>query len=75
MTEHMSLHGLCTTKIWCTYIHSDREDLGENYLFLYWAGSVLGPIVYILTVVHALLWGYPSAVVGSIVSFDREWQI
>ena len=56
-------------------IHSDREELGESYLYPYWAGSVLGPIVYILAVVHALLWGYPSAIVGSVVSLDIEQQI
>ena len=43
----------------------------HNSLYPYWAGSVLGPIVYILAVVHALLWGFPSAILGSIVSFLR----
>ena len=39
----------------------------ENYAF--WAGSVIGPVVCILAVVHALLRGLPSAIVGSIVSY------
>ena len=48
---------------------TDREfDLGDS-AFLYWAwvASVVGPVVYILAVVHAVLWGLPSAIVGSLV--------
>jgi hypothetical protein len=41
-------------------------DLKNNTLYPYWAAAVLGPIVYILAVVHALLWGFPSAIVGSV---------
>ena len=41
----------------------------QNYLYPYWAGVTFGPIVYILAIVHALLWGFPSSIVGSIVSF------
>jgi hypothetical protein len=41
-------------------------DLKNNSLYPYWAAAVLGPIVYILAVVHALLWGFPSAIVGSV---------
>ena len=49
-------------------LNPDYEvDDDNNYAF--WAGSVIGPIVCILAVVHALLWGFPSAIVGSIVSY------
>ena len=47
---------------------ADEFDLGDS-AFLYWAwvASVVGPVVYILAVVHAVLWGLPSAIVGSLV--------
>ena len=37
------------------------------WLYWAWAASVVGPVVYILAVVHAVLWGLPSAIVGSLV--------
>ena len=43
--------------------------IGDSTLYAYWAGSVIGPFVCILAVAHALLWGFPSAIVGSIVSY------
>ena len=48
---------------------TDEFDLGDS-AFLYWAwvASVVGPVVYILAVVHAVLWGLPSLIVGSLVS-------
>lgn len=42
--------------------------LNDSKLYAHWAGCVLGPIVCILAMVHCLLWGFPSAIVGSIVS-------
>ena len=36
-------------------------------LYWAWAASVVGPVVYILAVVHAVLWGLPSAIIGSLV--------
>lgn len=42
--------------------------LSDSTLYAYWAGCVIGPFVCILAVAHALLWGFPSAVVGSVVS-------
>ena len=44
-------------------------EVDDNANYAFWAGSVIGPIVCILAVAHALLWGYPSAIVGSIVSY------
>ena len=57
--------------IYCRYEDRDTSnefDLGDS-AFLYWAwvASVAGPVVYILAVVHAVLWGLPSAIVGSLV--------
>jgi len=44
-------------------------NLGDDYTnYPYWAASVVGPVVYILAVIHALLWKQLSGVVGSIVS-------
>ena len=43
------------------------EDLG-SYNYPFWTTYSLGPVVYALAVLHALLWGLPSAIVGSIVS-------
>ena len=44
----------------------------ENSPVFYWAwaASVVGPVVYVLAVVHAVLWKLPSAVVGSLVSIQ-----
>ena len=45
------------------------SDAGEGpEFYALWAGSVIGPFVHILALVHVLLWGLPSSVVGSIVS-------
>ena len=38
-----------------------------NYPF--WTTYSLGPVVCVLALLHALLWGLPSALVGSIVSY------
>ena len=40
----------------------------EVSLYSYWVASVVGPVVYILAVIHALLWKQLSGIVGSIVS-------
>ena len=46
----------------------DEFDLRDSaFLYWAWAASVVGPVVYILAVVHAVLWGLPSAIVGSLV--------
>ena len=56
------------------HVYSNREanpsfDPGdEPNLYACWAASVIGPVVHVLAVIYALLWGYPSSVVGSIVS-------
>ena len=43
-----------------------RIDNGP-WLFWGWAASVAGPLVYILAVVHAVLWRLPNAIIGSLV--------
>ena len=50
-------------------------EVHDNANYAFWAGSVIGPIVCILAVVHALLWGYPSAIVGSIVSYTMKYPM
>lgn len=50
------------------YPYSDYK-LSDSKLYAHWAGCVLGPIVCILAMAHCLLWGFPSAIVGSIVSY------
>ena len=46
----------------------DEFDLRDSaFLYWAWAASVVGPVVYILAVVHAVLWGLPSAIAGSLV--------
>ena len=49
----------------------EDSDFEESYLYAYWAGSVIGPFVHILAIAHVLLWGLPSSVVGSIVSYYK----
>ena len=48
----------------------DPEHKVEKHLYPFWAGCVAGPVVYILALIHALLWGFPSAIVGSVVSLS-----
>lgn len=54
------------------------HDLDPNYkpndkqLYPYWAGCVIGPVVFLLALLHALLWGFPSAIVGSLVSLTTH---
>ena len=58
-----------------SFVADRRKDLDPDYEvddsfnYAFWAGSVIGPVVCILAVVHALLWGFPCAIVGSIVSY------
>ena len=42
------------------------EDSDEYYYWA-WAASVSGLVLHILAVVHAVLWGLPSLIVGSLV--------
>ena len=48
------------------YLHSFDES-GPN-LYPFWAGSFVGPFLHILAVIHALLWGFPGSILGTIVS-------
>jgi len=41
-------------------------DSGEDFYWA-WAASVSGLVLHILAVVHAVLWGLPSLIVGSLV--------
>ena len=41
-------------------------ESGEDYYWA-WAASVAGLVVHILAVVHMVLWGLPSLIVGSLV--------
>ena len=52
----------------CSSLLNPRQFLDEADFYAYWAGSVVGPFLHILAVVHALLWGFPGSIVGSIVS-------
>ena len=45
-----------------------REDVSGSNLYPYWAGSFVGPFLHILAVIHALLWGFPGSILGTIVS-------
>ena len=40
----------------------------EVSFYPFWAATAVGPVVYILAVIHALLWRQLSGIVGSIVS-------
>ena len=40
----------------------------DSDFYPYWTASVVGPVLHILAVVHAVLWGFPSSILGSIVS-------
>ena len=51
--------------------YEDFVSVEESYLYAYWAGSVIGPFAHMLAVAHVLLWGLPSSVVGSIVSYYK----
>ena len=80
LTLHTSIliHGIPETKLEHFSLHRLKDvpgyKPGDSFNYPYWAGSVLGPIVYILAVAHALLWGFPSSIVGSIVSAFIEWK-
>ena len=62
----------CVADRWEDFDPEYEVDNSANYAF--WAGSVIGPIVCILAVAHALLWGFPSAIVGSIVSYTMKYK-
>ena len=61
------------------YIHRLKDDPdykpGDSINYPYWAGSVLGPIVYILAVIQTLQQGFSSSIVGSVVSAFIEWEM
>ena len=40
----------------------------DSSFYPFWVTSVLGPILFIAAVAHAVLWGFPGSIVGSIVS-------
>jgi len=49
-------------------LHSLEITVGESGDYYWaWAASVSGLVLHILAVVHAVLWGLPSAIVGSLV--------
>ena len=55
--------------------HCREKEIDSSYnpgeepdLYAFWAVSVIGPIVYIVAVLHAVLWSYPGSICGSIVS-------
>lgn len=52
-----------------------KKEFDPNYnpgddatTYPFWVASVVGPVIYILAGIHALLWKQLSGVVGSIVS-------
>ena len=45
--------------------YDDPED--DPRLFPYWAASVVGPVLFLLAILHALLWKWPNAATGSVV--------
>ena len=49
------------------------SESGEDYYWA-WAASVAGLVVHILAVVHAVLWGLPSLIVGSLVRSYRVFS-
>ena len=54
------------------YISTFILPCSETYedspaLYWAWSTSVVAPVVYILAVVHAVLWRLPSAIIGSLV--------
>ena len=56
------------------FLCRDKENYDDydasNFVYLYylWAASVLGPVLFLLAILHAALWKWPSSVVGSMVS-------
>ena len=49
-------------------IDPDFDPGKEVAFYSHWVTSVVGPVVYIVAVVHALLWRQLSGTAGSIVS-------
>lgn len=47
------------------------DDDGFNGL---WTLSVIGPLLHILALAHVMLWGRPSSILGSIVSFVTNFS-
>ena len=52
-----------------------REELDPNFnpglhedLYAFWSAGVVGLILHILALLHAVLWGKASYIIGSIVS-------
>ena len=56
------------TKFRSKDINPDYDPAKDVSTYSYWVASVVGPVVYIVAVIHALLWKQLSGVVGSIVS-------
>ena len=50
-----------------TYRRVDDSE-GDPDRYAFWAASVVGLFLHILAVAHAMLWGFPGSIIGSIVS-------
>ena len=48
--------------------HSEDVDTVEPSFYPFWAACVVGAVLHISAVVHALLPGFPGSILGSIVS-------
>ena len=66
-----SAHGLVVYHFFKFRIQGIVPDFNpgkEVAYYSYWVASVVGPVVYIAAMVHALLWRQFSGAVGSVVS-------
>ena len=55
--------------IFTVYYSAGSLDLGyAPYLYWGWVVSIGGPVVYLLAVVHAVMWTRISSILGSVVS-------
>jgi hypothetical protein len=49
-----------------TFRDKDYVSANTPNYYSFWVGSVVGPFLHILGVIHSLLWGFPGSVVGSV---------
>ena len=47
--------------------YSKYDPADYPFLIAFWAASVVGPVLFLLAILHAALWKWPSTATGSVV--------
>lgn len=45
----------------------EYDPSNDTLLYFAWAASVVGPVLFLLAALHAVLWRWPSSTFGSVV--------